>query len=208
MLSPAFSIALITLCASVAAADTLLTAELNNANEVSGTPVIPTLTTGDPRPASFGSATFVLNDAQTALTYSITVNNIDLTGTQTVDTNDNLGAAHIHAPATPAQNTGVVFGFFGTPFNDNNPLDVVVTPFAVGVGGTITGKWDAPEGQNTTLAAQIDNLLNGHAYVNVHTTQFPGGEIRGTILVPEPSIAALLGFAGMVGFALRRHKRA
>jgi hypothetical protein len=56
-----------------------------------------------------------------------------------------------------------------------------VIPFTTGVGGQINGKWDAPEGDGTTLAAQLSNLREGRAYVNFHTTQFGGGEIRGNI---------------------------
>jgi hypothetical protein len=81
------------------------------------------------------------------MTFSATIFNIDFTGTQTLDPNDNLVAAHIHAAptVTPTTNAGVVWGFFGSPFNDNNPNDVVIAPFTNGVGGTISGKWDAPE---------------------------------------------------------------
>ena len=109
--------------------------------------------------------------------------NIDFTTSQSADINDNLAAAHIHAsPAvTPTTNGPVVWGFFGAPFNDNNPNDVVTKPFATGVGGTISGKWDLPEGNNTTLTAQLPNILSGHAYINFHTRQFGGGEIRGNI---------------------------
>ncbi|MFN2498474.1 MAG: CHRD domain-containing protein [Pyrinomonadaceae bacterium] len=91
--------------------------------------------------------------------------------------------ADIHAGAAvgPGVNGGVVGGFIGTPFNDNNPNDAVVTPFSSGVGGTFRGKWDAPEGNATTLAAQLSNLREGRAYVNFHTVQFSGGEIRGNI---------------------------
>ena len=100
-----------------------------------------------------------------------------------------------------------MWGFIGAPFNDNNPMDVVVTPFAApAVGGTVTAKWDAPEGNNTTLAAQIDNLLNNRAYVNFHTQQFGGGEIRGTI-VPEPSSFVLAGMAVVAGLAIRHWRR-
>jgi hypothetical protein len=115
------------------------------------------------------------------MTYTATINNIDVTGSQTSDANDNLIAAHIHASAsvTPTTNGPVVWGFFGTPFNDNNPPDEVVTPFISGVGGTFSGKWDTPEGNDTTLTAQLANLKEGRAYINFHTTQFPGGEIRG-----------------------------
>jgi len=129
-----------------------------------------------------GTATLVLNPTQTALTFSVTVTGLDFTGRQTADPNDNLVAAHFHAPGPPGTNANVVFGFFGTPFNDNSPNDVVVTPLATGVGGTVTGKWDAAEGNNTTLTAQLPNILAGNAYVNFHTTEFPGGEIRGQIV--------------------------
>ncbi|HEX8188004.1 MAG TPA: TIGR03118 family protein, partial [Pyrinomonadaceae bacterium] len=156
----------------------LFVVSLTNSQE--NPPVTPTLTTGEPRPASFGTARFQFNEAQTALTFTATVTNIDVTGSQTADTNDNLTAAHIHAGSnTPPNNNPVVWGFFGAPFNDNNPNDQVFFPTAGGVGGTFSGKWDAPEGNNTTLAAQLNNLREGRAYINFHTRQFPGGEIRG-----------------------------
>ena len=112
--------------------------------------------TGAPR-VSFGTANFVLNDAQTAMTFTAIVTGLDYNGMQSADLNDNLTAAHIHAgpTVTPLTNGGVVWGFFGAPFNDNNPNDVVLTPFATGVGFTISGKWDLVEGNNTTLTAQI-----------------------------------------------------
>jgi len=190
-------------------ADTILFANLTTSQEVP--PTVPTTATGAPRPISFGTATFVLNTAQTAMTFSATIFNIDFTGTQTTDINDNLVAAHIHAgPAVaPGVNGPVVWGFFGTPFNDNNPNDVVNTPFATGVGGTISGKWDAPEGNATTLTAQVANILGGHSYINFHTNQFTGGEIRGAInVVPEPSAWMLLSagvvILGSLGWLRRR----
>src|SRR5205085_10014476 len=76
-------------------ASTILFANLTNSQETP--PTIPTTSTGAPRPASFGTATFVLNDAMTAMTFTATIFNIDFTGTQTADVNDNLIAAHIHA---------------------------------------------------------------------------------------------------------------
>jgi hypothetical protein len=156
-----------------------------------------------------GSASLELNDAQTALTYSITISGLDFTGTQTASIDDNLTAAHIHV-APPGVSGPVVFGFFGMPFNDNNPNNVVVTPFASGVGGTIVGQWDLQEGNGTTLALQMPNLLAGLGYLNFHTVEFLGGEIRGQILlVPEPGTFALIGVAlGIWGFGRRRRERA
>ncbi len=189
------------LAGASAYAQTTLSANLTNAQE--NPPTNPTLSTGGARPASFGTATFTLNKAQTAMTFSATIFNIDFTGTQTPDPNDNLIAAHIHAGPTvsPTVNGGVVWGFFGNPFNDNNPNDVVITPFTNGAGGTISGKWDAPEGNNTTLAAQLTNILTGHAYINFHTTQFGGGEIRGAIVVAPGITTGGTLPAGTVGAA-------
>jgi glucose/arabinose dehydrogenase len=128
-----------------------------------------------------GYAAFFLNPEMTSLTFTATVAGIDFTGAQTADPLDNLTAAHIHAPGSRGERAGVVWGFIGTPFNDTNPTDTVVTPFASGVGGTVTSKWDLTEGNNTTLAAQLPNILAGRSYINFHTQRFPGGEVRGQI---------------------------
>jgi len=195
--------------AAGASAETILLATLTNAQE--NPPTVPTTSTGAPRPVSFGTAIFTLNDAMTSMSFSAAVVNIDFTGTQTADPNDNLIAAHIHAAptVTPTTNGPVVWGFFGTPFNDNNPNDVVFQPFPSGVGGMISGKWDLLEGNNTTLAAQLSNILTGHAYINFHTTQFTGGEIRGAILnpTPEPMTALLVGIpVAAIGLRARRRR--
>src|SRR3954454_19842355 len=79
-------------------AATILMANISNAAE--NPPTIPTTTTGAARAASFGTATFVLNEAMTAMTMSATLFNLDFTGSQTPDVNDNLVAAHIHASPT------------------------------------------------------------------------------------------------------------
>jgi len=212
------------LLASTGQAAVILTANLTNDQE--NPPVTPTLRTGGPactppspvdctlRAVSFGTAIFEINDDATAMTFSATVFNIDFTGTQSPDTNDNLTAGHIHAGpnAVPGINAGVVWGFFGTPFNDNNPNDVVITPFATGVGASISGKWDAPEGNGTTLAAQLPFILSDRSYINFHTVQFGGGEVRGQIIngsLPEPSTALLLGLGALflVGCASRSRRR-
>jgi hypothetical protein len=191
-----------------AGAVTLLTASLADANE--NPPTTPTTSIGTPRPASFGTASFLIDDAMTFMTFTATIFNIDVTGSQTADANDNLTNAHIHAgpTVTPTTNGPVVWGFFGAPFNDNAPNDAVFTPFTTGVGGTFSGKWDLTEGNATTFAAQLANILAGRAYINFHTVQFGGGEIRGNLVVavPEPETYALLlaGLAVVAGVARRR----
>jgi hypothetical protein len=51
----------------------------------------PTTAAGAPRATPFGTASFVLNDAMTALSFTATVSNIDFTGTQTADVNADRG---------------------------------------------------------------------------------------------------------------------
>lgn len=170
--------------AAVANADTVFTAVLDGAQEVP-----PNSST------AFGSATLVLNDAQNRLEISISTTGLDLDGLQTPETGDNLTVAHIHA-APFGSNGGVVFGFVG-PNSDLNG-DLVIDP----VAGTIFSAWDLNEGNNTTLGAQLGNLFSEGLYINLHTMQFTGGEIRGQI-VPEPATIGMLLLA-VGGLALRR----
>jgi hypothetical protein len=199
-------------------ADTILRANLHIDNEPSLNPesgmnelgrLVPTTSTGASRPKARGEATLVLNDARTAMTLSATVFDLDFTGSQTPnDPNDNLTNAHIHANATvgPTGTATVVWGFIGSPQNDTNPADVIVTPFATGVGGSVTAKWDAPEGNGTaTLTNQLNNILTGHSYINFHSVQFGPGEVRGMI-VPEPS-SIVLASLGVAGLLVARHMR-
>ena len=165
-----------------------------------------------PRPMSSGEATFVLNTSVPVLHMTVTIRDIDVTGTQTPYENDNLVAAHIHAGPTAipgVSNAPVRWGFFGAPFNDTDN-DVVLTPFASGVGGVFTGSWDANEGNNTTLAEQLPNILNELSYINFHTVQFPGGELRGqlrVVSVPEPGTLGLLLGAGLLAMVGTRRVR-
>ncbi len=69
-----------------------------------------------------------------------------------------------------------------------------------------------PLGTFTAFAAtltppQVHALQTEGLYFNVHTTMFPGGEIRGQIL-PEPSTLVLLGVGAGGLVAFRRRFRA
>jgi hypothetical protein len=75
----------------------------------------------------------------------------DLLGSQT--------AAHIHGPALPGQNAGVLVGFPLGNFDQTFPITDVI------------------EG----------HIQAGLTYVNVHSTVFPGGEIRGQIVPQQPT---------------------
>ncbi|MES2525070.1 MAG: CHRD domain-containing protein [Gemmatimonadota bacterium] len=168
----------------------------------------PTMANGAPRPVPFGTATLTINAAQTQMMMVATIFNIDVGGAQTADPNDNLTAAHIHASSTTIIPTaGVVWGLFGTPDNDVAPKQLVITPNASGLGATFTSTWDMSEGNNTTLSAQLANILAGRSYLNFHTVQNPGGEIRGTlVVVPEPA-TVLLTAAGLALLAIARKRR-
>ena len=93
---------LLSLLAGTAGAQTFLSATLNNTSE--NPPTVPTTAGGQPRPASFGTASFFIDSASTFMTFTATIFNIDVNGSQTPnDVNDNLLNAHIHAgPAVTA----------------------------------------------------------------------------------------------------------
>ncbi len=174
-----------------------------------------------PNEGSSGLAIFVLNDAMTRLTYDVQLVGLDLRGVnalgvpgQTIPgdstANDNVTRMHIHRNFA-GLNGNIVFGMIDLSLalrDDNAPNDLMIDVPNL----HITGAWDLLEGsqvvnQVTTLANELNNLLAGGLYLNFHTFDHPGGEIRGQILkVPEPGSLALLGIGalGLLGTALRR----
>jgi hypothetical protein len=104
------------------------------------------------------------------------------TATITVDTNantltysitlvglNNETAAHIHGPANPGQGGGIAHGLpAGNPKN---------------------GVW-------FYLQAEEADILAGRYYINIHTTAFPNGEIRGQICPTPQSYCACTTASG------------
>ena len=94
---------------------------------------------------------------------------------------------HFHGPALPDENAGVQVDF-----------------------GSISGTSSPSIGQTTISEAQKTDLLAELWYINIHTTEFPAGEIRGQVqvvsAVPIPATIWLLGsgLLGLVGMARRK----
>lgn len=70
--------------------------------------------------------------------------------------------------------------------------------------GFITANGGSPAGAEAALGA---GLLAGKAYLNVHSSVYPGGEIRGFLtLAPEPGTWVLMSSA-LAGLAFLRRRR-
>jgi hypothetical protein len=112
------------------------------------------------------------------------------------DLNSNWnGGVHIHGDGSntahfPANNSnaGVIY-------------DLASSHTAAGPrSGRVTGT-------RTITATHEGWLFNNQLYINVHTQSFPGGEIRGQlVIVPEPGALCLAVLAGIGALSLRRRR--
>ena len=150
-----------------------------------------------------GSATVTIDTVANTMSVSVTFSG--LLGTTT--------ASHIHAAtATPLTGTAGVATqvptFSGFPLgvtsgSYSNLFDLLSAStynpaFVTANGGTAAG----------AEAALVSAIASGKAYLNIHTTQVPSGEIRGFLVaVPEPAawMLMLVGF-GAIGLELRRRR--
>jgi MYXO-CTERM domain-containing protein len=125
-------------------------------------------------------------------------------------------ASHIHC-CTPVPLTGTAGVATQVPSFTGFPTGVTSGTFSNTFDMTLAASWNptfitanggSPASAEATLAA---GLAAGEAYLNIHTTQFPGGEIEGflTPQAPEPATfgLALFGVAGLLAWRRKRQAR-
>lgn len=121
--------------------------------------------------ANAGAGTGSAGVGSATLTFDTTTNLLSWSGSFS-GLGSSFLVSHFHGPAAPGINAGVQVGFAA-----------VLDP------GNLSGTFN---GSATLSAGQATDLLNDFWYINIHSTTFTGGEIRGQVLVPEPATAALL----------------
>lgn len=112
-------------------------------------------------------------------------------------------AAHIHAPTAVAfaGNAGVATQ---TPTFSGFPNGVQGGTFDQTFDMTQTGSYNGAfltnNGGNvdTAFTSLMTHVADGKAYLNIHTSTFGGGEIRGYFRVPEPASLTVFAAASLL----------
>ena len=132
-----------------------------------------------------GSGTVEWDSDAQAASYEITVHGLDfgpILGREadTASTDDDVTNMHVHNAARGV-NGAVVFGQV-MPAHDDDDLSIVQNDDG---SWTVSGIWETTDpsaASIVTFAAALDAATDGTdvaLYFNVHTSVFPGGEIRG-----------------------------
>jgi hypothetical protein len=100
--------------------------------------------------------------------------------------------SHIHGPTASANGNG---------FTETAPVLINLARSSNAVtGGTFTTT------PIVLTEPQEAELLAGRYYINIHTVNNSGGELRGFLVVPEPSSFAAIA-VGATGMVIRRNRR-
>ncbi len=149
-----------------------------------------------------GSAVVIIDDVLN--TMSLNVSFSGLMG--------NVTAAHIHC-CTAAPLTGTAGVATTTPTFSGFPSGVTAGIYSALLDMTLATSYNPSyvTANGGTAASAMAALFAGisldQSYFNIHTTSFPGGEIRGFLArVPEPATLALLGL-GLAGIGYQQRRK-
>jgi Ca2+-binding RTX toxin-like protein len=132
-----------------------------------------------------GLGTVIFNSRATIANYSVTVRGLDFGPVlgqppQTESLNDDVGGIHVHNAAR-GDDGGVVFG----QRHPEQDVDDFSASFNVDGSVTFSGVWETTDPASVSISNFANMLANAEVgedvdlYWNIHTSAFPGGEIRG-----------------------------